>query len=97
MPNFHYYINQKSDYYLKVRYSNYLKTIFKIDNYELIMPLSEIIFFDDKEIFTIYKRRTFFFDKEVDTFVCDKDEVHKKVKEKMFKICRCDKLNDLLI
>lgn len=87
----------KSKYYLKVRYSNCLKTIFQIVNGELIMPLSESIYLDDREVFTIYKRRRFFFDKEIDTFVCDKFEVHKKVKEKIFKICRCDKLNDLLI
>lgn len=71
MPNFHYYINQKSDYYLKVRYSNYLKTIFKINNYELKISPNDKIYFDDEEIFTIYKRRWYFFDKEIDTFVSD--------------------------
>lgn len=95
MPNFEYYINEKSDYYLKVRYTDYIKTIFQIINGELIMNNPYINFLDEKEVFTIYKKRLFL-DKEIDTFVCHKNEVHAKVKEKMFKVCRSNKLNNLL-
>ncbi len=95
MPNFSHYINQKSDFYLKVRYSDYVKNIFQIVNNELVMD-NHNFYLATKEVFTIYKRRIFFFDKEIDTFVCDRDEIHQKVKEKMFKINRNDKLKNLL-
>ena len=93
MPNFSHYINRKSKYYLKVRYSNYLKTIFQIVNDELIMNTPYTL--DKEEVYTIYKRRLFF-DKEIETFVCDKSDIHKKIKGMMFKINRVDKLKNLL-